>query len=197
MRAYTFAYQSAIMKSENKSQLLNTLEEMVNNHLQMGLQLQNKRTSELLKPAVNGGWSAAQCLEHLNRYGHYYIPAIQQQLAAYKGDSTAATFTSTWLGKYFTNMMNPKTGKKKYKAFKDYIPPATLDAHAVVAAFINQQEELLALIEQSRKEDLNKVRVPISIAKFIRLKLGDVLQFIIAHNERHLQQAQRSLAQVA
>lgn len=185
------------MKSENKNQLLNTLEETVNNHLQMWLQLQNKRTGELLKPAANGGWSAAQCLEHLNRYGHYYIPAIQQQLAAYKGGNANATFTSTWLGRYFTNMMNPKTGKKKYKAFKEYIPPATLDAHAVVAAFINQQETLLALIEQSRKADLNKVRVPISIAKFIRLKLGDVLQFIIAHNERHLQQAQRSLAQVA
>lgn len=90
-------------------------------------------------------------------------------------------------------MMNPQTGKKRYKAFKEYIPPAALDAHAVVAEFINQQETLLALIEQSRNVDLNKVKIPVSIARFIRLRLGDVFQFIIAHDERHLQQAGRNI----
>ena len=180
------------MKSEDKSQLLNTLETTVNKHLQQALLLQNKHTDVLLKPAAGGGWSIAQCLEHLNRYGNYYLPAIQGQIAKSKRQSSIGTFTSTWLGRYFTNMMNPQTGKKKYKAFKEYIPHAALDAHAVVAEFISQQEKLLALIEQSRNVDLNKVKIPISIARFIRLRLGDVFQFIIAHDERHLQQAARN-----
>lgn len=182
------------MKSEDKNQLLNRLEVAVNNHLQQTLLLQNKHTDVLLKPAATGGWSVAQCLEHLNRYGHYYLPAIQEQITRVKSQNPiSTTFTSTWLGRYFTNMMNPQTGKKKYKAFKEYIPPAALDAHAVVAEFIHQQETLLALIEQSRNLDLNKVKIPISIARFIRLRLGDVFQFIIAHDERHLQQAGRNI----
>lgn len=183
------------MKSIDKTLLLNTLEAAVNNHLQQALQLQNLHTGILLKTTPEGGWSAAQCLEHLNRYGLYYLPAIQQQLANHTGINKDGTFTSTWLGNYFTKMMDPKTGSKKYKAFKDYIPPMELDAHTIIAEFINQQEELLAIIRKSRQIDLNKIKVPVSIAKFIKLKLGDVLQFIIAHNERHMQQANNSLQQ--
>lgn len=181
------------MKSINKTLLLNTLEATVERHLQKALQLQNLHTTVLLKPSVNGGWSIAQCLEHLNRYGHYYLPAIQQQLAAVSSKSDDITFTAGLLGNYFTRMMDPQTGKKKYKAFKDYIPPADLDAHAIIAEFINQQDELLSIITKSRQADITRVKVPISIAKFIKLRLGDVLQFVIAHNERHMQQAANNL----
>lgn len=185
------------MKSINKTQLLNTLEATVESHLQQALHLQNQHTAVLLTPAANGGWSIAQCLEHLNRYGYYYLPAIQQQLAANDNNAGSDVFTSTWLGGYFTRMMDPQTGKKKYKAFKDYIPPAELDAHAIIAAFINQQETMLAIIAKSRQADLTKIKVPISIAAFIKLRLGDVLQFVIAHNERHIQQANSNLQQQA
>lgn len=183
------------MKSVNKTQLFNTLEATVEGHLQQALQLQNQHTGVLLKPAPNGGWSVVQCLEHLNRYGHYYLPAIHKQLAASNGNSNGDTFTSTWLGNYFTRMMDPQTGKKKYKAFKEYIPPANLDAHAIIAEFIHQQETLLAIIAKSRQADITSIKIPISIAKFIKLRLGDVLQFIIAHNERHMQQANNNLHQ--
>jgi hypothetical protein len=50
------------------------------------------------------------------------------------------------------------------------------------------------MLEQSKKINLNKARVPISIAKFIKLKLGDVFGFLIAHNQRHILQAERALA---
>jgi hypothetical protein len=49
------------------------------------------------------------------------------------------------------------------------------------------------LLERSREINLNKAKVPISIAKFIRLKLGDVFNFLIAHNHRHVLQAERAL----
>jgi len=186
------------MKTVNKYQLLYALQNRVNNHLQEAIEtLQNMHSATLLKPAANGGWSIAQCLEHLNRYGDYYLPAIQQELAKQNSRNTGTTFTSTWLGRYFTRMMEPKTGTKKIKAFKAYIPPVELDAHAAVANFIQQQETLLQLLQLCEKADLNKIKIPVSIAKFIRLRLGDVLQFIIAHNERHLQQAKRNYAQAA
>jgi len=31
-----------------------------------------------------GQWSAAQCLEHLNSYGRYYLPAIEKALRTQK-----------------------------------------------------------------------------------------------------------------
>lgn len=182
------------MKPVNKNQLLDALENKVESHIQEAVKVfQNASDLTLLQPAPNGGWSIAQCLEHLNTYGHYYLPQIQNGLGKSVNKPLPDTFQSTWLGAYFTHLMDPETGKKKQKAFKDYVPPADLDAHAVVAEFIQQQETLLTYLKQARNTDLNAIKIPISIMKWLKLKLGDVLQFLIAHNERHLVQAKRNL----
>ena len=41
----------------------------------------------------------------------------------------------------------------------------------------------------SEKVNIRKVKIPISISKIIRLRLGDALLFVVYHNERHVQQA--------
>jgi len=102
-------------------------------------------------------------------------------------------FKSTWLGSYFTRIMQPGPQIKKFKAFKNHVPAVELDARNVVAEFIQQQEQLLSYLKLARQTDMNRVRIPISIMSWIKLKLGDVFQFIIAHDERHLQQAKRNL----
>jgi hypothetical protein len=186
------------MKPANKYQLLDSLERKVEQHLQEAVrEFQNMSEQALNQPATNGGWSIAQCLEHLNSYGHYYLPLIRQGLDRQPANPVPASFTSTWLGRYFTRMMDPQTGKKKYSAFKGHIPARNLDPHAAVAEFIHQQETLLTYLHQSRQADLDAIRIPISIASWLKLKLGDVLQFLIAHNERHVLQAKRNLVNSA
>lgn len=182
------------METVRKSALLDRLEKRVELHLNEAVMVfQNLPEKVLLKPSPSGGWSIAQCLEHLNTYGHYYLPEIRKGLEKQKGQPSSEEFTSTWFGSYFTRMMEPETGKKKYKAFKNYIPLSDLNAYGVVAEFIEQQELLLKYIKTSRGVDLNRVKVPISIFKWVKLRLGDVFQFLIAHNERHLVQAKRNL----
>lgn len=174
---------------------LSSLQKKVELHLQEAIQtFQNLDEASLLKPSSNGGWSIAQCLEHLNSYGHYYLPHIKNGIAKHRNNPfSTIRFKSSWVGSYFTRMMDPKTAKKKLKAFKNHIPAQNLNAYTVVAEFIHQQEELLVYLEESKKMDLNKIKIPISIFKWIKLNIGDVFQFLVAHNERHLQQAKRNL----
>jgi hypothetical protein len=144
-------------------------------------------------------WSAAQCLEHLNIYGRYYLPAIEKaiQEAKRKGKSSAETFHPGWLGDYFAKLMRPNPGgklKSKMKAPKNAVPSARPDPRATLAEFIDQQEKMLQLLTLAAGVDLNKIRVPISIAPWIRLKLGDTFLFLTAHIERHLLQAERAMA---
>lgn len=180
------------MAAQSATQLVNALEDQVEAHISDAVKIfQNLSNEELLKPSVNGGWSIAQCLWHLNSYGHYYLPKIKSGLA--KNYPANPDFKSSWLGSYFTRTMQPGAQMKKYKAFKDHLPPQTLNAQQVVAEFIQQQEQLLSYLKQARQSDMNRVRIPISILNWIKLKLGDVFQFIIAHDERHLQQAKRNL----
>ena len=147
-----------------------------------------------LKPAAKA-WSANECLQHLNSYGRYYLPAIEKSLAVAVKTDSIPDFSSGCLGNYFTKLMLPKTngrGFKKMKAPKDHVPKQIIDSHLVIAEFIDQQEKLLLLLQKAKNIDLNKTRVGISIAPFIKLKLGDVFMFLIAHLNRHVNQAERA-----
>ena len=107
------------------------------------------------------------------------------------------TFAPGWLGNYFTNLMMPNENgvpSKKLKAPKNYTTNNEGDSDCTIAKFIDQQEKMLQLLEEAKSVDLNAVRIPISIAKFIKLKLGDVFMFLIAHNLRHVKQAERAIA---
>lgn len=181
------------MEPVEKERLLNMLDNTVERHLQIATNcFQNLHDDKLLRPSSSGGWNIAQCLEHLNRYGRYYLPEIARALKKSTDGTVASQFKSTWLGSRFTKMMQPGTQMKKMKTFKAYNPPIRLDAGAVVAEFIQHQEDLLKYVRTAHARSL-EVRVPISLTRLIRLKLGDVLQFVIIHNERHLQQALRNV----
>lgn len=151
----------------------------------------------LTAPAPNG-WSAVQCLEHLNTYGRYYLPAIEKgmETAKAKGYLTKSTYKPGWLGNYFTQLMKPKAEGKKMKKMKaagKHVPAAILNSHVVVAEFIDQLEQLYKLLEEAKNINLEKTKVAISIATFIKLQLGDVFSFLIAHIDRHMVQAGKAI----
>jgi DinB superfamily len=153
---------------------------------------QNLPPQQLLQKPAPDRWSAAQCMAHLNVYGDYYLPAIETaiQRAQSIGSRPGTFFRSGFLGGYFTKLMEPDS-KTKMKSPANAVPPEVVDSSAVLAQFIDQQEHLLALIDKARTVNLNQVRIPISIAQWIRLKLGDTFGFYIAHQERHVLQAER------
>lgn len=142
-------------------------------------------------PPHPGKWSIAQVLEHLNSYNRYYLPELKKSLA--NGGQTSNTqFKSGWFGNYFTKMMMPdKNGKvaNKMQAPKDHRPVDFLDSEKVINEFIKGQEELLRLLEDAERKDIGKLKTPISITKFIKLKTGDTFRFLIAHQQRHMIQA--------
>jgi len=179
-------------KMENMERIIAELENRVEAHIRFAVsELQNMPAEKLLRPAANGGWSIAQCIWHLNSYGLYYIPRLEKGLEA--RSDTQGHYKSSRLGNYFTKMMEPGSGKRKMKAFKGHIPPAETEAHAVIAGFLAQQERLLRCLRKAAHTDLNRVKVPVSIASWLRMNAGDVLRFLVAHNERHIQQARRDL----
>ena len=132
-------------------------------------------------------WNVLECLEHLNLYYNFYLPEIANSIEESK--STPVTiFKPGFLGNYFANSMLPKDKLNKMKTFKDKNPlNGDLDK-SVITAFIENQKTFADLIRLTNSVNLNKVRIKISIAPFIKLKLGDTLRFITNHNIRHLKQ---------
>ena len=79
------------------------------------------------------------------------------------------------------------------KSPKNAVPAQHPDPRAMLAEFIDQQETMLKLLDAAASVNLNRVRIPISIAPWLRLKLGDTFLFMTAHIERHLLQAERAI----
>lgn len=156
----------------------------------------------LLQAPGAGKWSAIQCLEHLNSYNRYYLPQIEKALlnGVYKNLPAQATYTPGWLGNYFTKLMKPGVNGElvsKMKAPKDHRPAKGLNVKKVLSEFIEGEEKLLSYLERVEKLNMAKMRVPISIAKFIKLKLGDTFRFLIAHQQRHMLQAIKAFTTVS
>ena len=198
---FSFALQkSTIMQTHNAQQLIQQLRQQTESLLNIATQQWQMTSPAIFKqqPAP-GAWSAMQCLGHLNTYGDYYLPAIEKAIAGAKQKAkvASATFKPGWLGNYFTKlMMSNEQGvpAKKMKAPKNYVTSNEGNSDCTITKFIDQQEKMLLLLEEAKEVNLNNIRIPISIAKFIQLKPGDVFMFLIAHNLRHVKQAERAIA---
>ena len=137
-------------------------------------------------------WNSLECLEHLNLYGEYYHPKLREAIE----NSTVKPslfFKRGLIGGYFSRSMLPKTKLNKMTTFKDKNPINQSLDRKVIDTFINQSQELLNLLEKSKHSNLIKVKVGISITKLIKLRLGDLFEFIINHNTRHLNQVDRCI----
>lgn len=149
-----------------------------------------KRTDgELNRKPAQDSWSVLECIEHLNLYGDFYIPAMAQKIRQATKSRQQAAFRSGWFGNYFAKSMLPQEKSKKVKTFKDKDPSGSLLDRSVLDRFLDQQKELVDLLKQAEEVNLSRVRVPMSISKLIRLRLGDTFRIVIYHNQRHIVQA--------
>lgn len=135
-------------------------------------------------------WSILECFEHLNLYGDFYIPEINKRIESSK-TVAKELFQSGILGNYFAKSMLPQEKFKKIKTFKDKNPIGSNLNKTTIERFISQQEQILNLLEKSRKIDLSKTKTAISISRLIKLKIGDIFRVVVYHNERHLVQANK------
>lgn len=154
--------------------------------------LRDKDLYALTWKANPASWSVLECLEHLNLYGDFYIPAIERAMenSMNKGNQV---FNGGFLGSYFAKMMLPKEKLNRMNTFKDKNPlNAPLDK-MVIDRFLQQQTTLITLLEVSKNHNLDKVKVSTSISRFVKLALGDTFHFVTNHQIRHMKQIERIL----
>ncbi|MCW3162773.1 DinB family protein [Chryseobacterium oryctis] len=176
-------------------QLIFDLKDITLKNIQFAEKLLQTSENELNSRRTNDSWSVLECLEHLNRYGDFYIPEINNRIAA-ANPSSSLIFNPGLLGNYFANSMLPKEKLNKMKTLKNMNPIHSKLDKRVVEEFVTQQKELLELLEKAKNVDLNKIKTSISITKLIKLKLGDTFRFVIYHNLRHVEQAKKVLTNI-
>ena len=182
----------AKFKSED---LLNDLAQDVRKVKESAEFLNQTDKTKLVYCPGEGRWSVVQILEHLNAYNRHYLPAIEKELSVVTYD-TDSWFTSGYWGEKFTKMMKPTNVyevKNKMKTQKKMSFPNSLHVETVMKEFLEGQDKLLRLLEMAKGRNLAKIKIPITISKMIRLRLGDTFRFVIAHEQRHMMQARNTI----
>lgn len=139
-------------------------------------------------------WSIAQCLAHLNAYYSYYIPVFRERIKNTRFRTPGEYFVSSPLGT--ATVMSVKLGKvknvkRRLKSAKDYNPltNASLVTENAVADFLANQDEMLKVLADSRFINIRKAKCALAVTSVVKLRLGDAFQFVVYHNERHVEQA--------
>lgn len=149
--------------------------------------------NQLIWRPSNDSWNIREVLSHINALAAYYHPNLIRKIKHTKHKKTVELFTSSHLGKSTWKSM--KLGranniKRKFRASKNSNPtinPDLIDTNSI-ENFEKNQIELLDILEKAKNVNLRKIRLQTSVSKLVRLRLGDVLMFVVYHNERHIQQ---------
>ncbi len=146
------------------------------------------------KPSA-AGWSIAECVDHLAVTGEAYYGRIGDSVERVKGSAASARgYRPRWLARLFLRFVSPE-GTKRVKAPKRFQPGAASAAGVSVGTqFVEQQQELIELIERARDCDLNAGRFGSPVTSLLRFSIGEALQMMVFHQQRHLAQMQRVLA---
>ncbi|MGB0805448.1 MAG: DinB family protein [Salibacteraceae bacterium] len=152
------------------------------------LKLKEDKLNDRTNPET---WSSLQCLDHLNQYGDFYLNEIRMAM-----DSSSTPFnpyfSPGFIGNMFAKSMVAKSGMTKMQSPSDMVPTLSPLTKEVVNTFLNQQKEYLALLQLAKSKNLNKIKIKVTISKWVKLKLGDALRVTVLHNERHVIQALRA-----
>ncbi len=171
-------------------QLIEELREQTNNLIIQAEGLKSLDDVILYTREHDKAWNILECLEHLNLYGDFYLEEIEQNILK-SNHAPDKMFKSGMLGAYLTKSMLPKKKLNKMKTFRDKDTLHRELDRGVIERNIAQQYRLLDLLEKAEKVSLDKVKINISISKWIKLKLGDTFQFYINHMIRHFRQIDR------
>jgi len=145
-------------------------------------------------------WSIAECLLHLNYYADDHFDPIISAITQGKKKKRRATkhYKQGKLGKFYVerikiseenSIQSHRDSSKKYRPSSK----SNLDGAEIMSDFLQNQQALLQILKDARHLPLGKIRIPYRFWGVYRIQLGDILQILVFHTERHIVQAQRIL----
>lgn len=149
------------------------------------------------KPGT-GGWSVAECLDHLNATARLYLPVLTDAIedARARGIVDGRGDGRTLLGRVLAWTQEPPV-RFRMRTYTELLPgeqeEGGFEPAEVLDEFEVLHEELIVRINESSDIDRRRVRVRSALDPRLRLSLGDWFTFLAAHGRRHLWQAERAL----
>jgi len=144
----------------------------------------------------NGGWSAAECLVHLNLTTEQFLPLIREQLrrGREQGARQVGPYRKDLIGRLLAWIVEPPVRRMRVKTVTAFVPVAA-SKEKVLARFGELQSELEAEMTVAEGLDLNRLKITSPFNSRVRYNLFSCFAILTAHQRRHLWQAERAAGQ--
>ena len=142
------------------------------------------------RPPPSGGWSIAQCLEHLTLMNEFYLRGWQDAItdAARAQRGPFRGLHPTYFGRSFAKWMEPPA-RMKSKTIAAADPGSHFTRDAIVSRYKTSHDVYRGLVRSAEAVDVNRIVRPNAILKQVNMRLATVLLIVPAHDRRHLWQA--------
>jgi hypothetical protein len=156
----------------------------------------NHSVAELTRPTAGGGWSAAECLDHVANTLEAYLPVIRSGLEEGRRREQLAPgpFRYGLLARMFLWILEPPV-RMRVKAPDVFLPRKQPGVKTALDAFLARHDELLRLVQLADGLDLAAIVVTSPANGRVKLPVGAVFGILTAHARRHLWQARRGLSE--
>ncbi|MFN7948219.1 MAG: DinB family protein [Blastocatellia bacterium] len=137
-------------------------------------------------------WSVAQCLEHLLTANRRMLQPIDEALAGTKRTRffERLPVLPGLCGRYMIKVVSPGF-KQKLKAPTTARPATSAIDAQIVSRFVTHQREIAERIKSLERLNAAQIVMTSPFLSFITYSLLDGCRLIVAHERRHLAQAQR------
>lgn len=137
-------------------------------------------------------WSVAQCFDHLIVINRGYFPRIRE-IADGKYEPSIKErlpLLPRVFGSLILKAVQPQA-RRKFKADRRFQPATSELGGDIIAKFKAHQGEVVQLMKKTNRLNLRRIIVTSPVASFAPYSLLDAYKILLAHERRHMAQAQR------
>lgn len=140
-------------------------------------------------------WSAAECISHLSISTDMFLPVLEHALsdARRKGLTSDRKPRMDLLGRVLRWFLEPPI-RARTKTTAPFVPRSVRAKAEAFGEFASLQSKLADMISAARGVDLSKVKVVSPFDKRVKYNLYSAFRIIVAHQRRHLWQAEQAVA---
>lgn len=141
-------------------------------------------------------WSAAECISHLSISTEMFLPVLQSALDDARKRGLVAKERPPkmdLLGRILRWFLEPPI-RQRVKTTAPFVPRSVRAKAEAFGEFASLQSKLAELLAAARGIDLARVKIVSPFDKRVRYNLYSAFRIVVAHQRRHLWQAEQAVA---
>jgi len=142
-------------------------------------------------------WSAAECLAHLSLSTDLFLPTLRKAIddARERGFKSDAQPKMDVIGRVLRWFLEPPI-RQRLKTTAPFVPRSARAKAEAFGEFSALQSKLSDLLQEAKGLDLRRIKVISPFDKRVKYNLYSAFRILVAHQRRHLWQAEQAVAEV-